>query len=409
MGIFYRLYLVFILGMTGLFASTGTIQEHLVNLNPSVNATDVLPTEVITVTFDKNILSKSIKKHSIKVKQLTPKKLKIQGNVLLQSNNTLAFMPSKPLEKGTYKVKVKPIKLLKEENTEIKPKTSWQKFIAWFCGLFYDDIADCKLCQYFCSTNSTVKTNVIKYTFEVKDNAPKVVMLKTNTTLVELSEHNTTQISVIATYEDNTTENVTQKATYSSDDSAVDVDNGVITTHDEGSAIITVSYANKTTTIKVEVYEMIDGHLLPHEPENPDETLLGVDENNNSVRDEVERWIYKDMPTYHHPEIERVIAMMKGKGHQLSLLNPTNKNDEVHKAIERASDCWSYYSYNRNLPFDASVQKFGNNLRDKSFNTKERLKTYMVYDSTLGGRIYTSVPLRLLNTSYCNQNIDVLP
>jgi len=115
------------------------------------------------------------------------------------------------------------------------------------------------------------------------------------------------------------------------------------------------------------------------------------------------------MPTYHHPEIERVVAMTKAKAHQMSLVDPTNKNDEVHKAIERASDCWSYYDDFKNLPFDAAVQKFGNNLRDKSFNTKERLKTYMDYDYTLKGRVFTSVPLRLLNTSYCDKNIDVLP
>ena len=79
---------------------------------------------------------------------------------------------------------------------------------------------------------------------------------------------------------------------------------------------------------------MIEGHLLPHEPDNPDATLLGVDENENGVRDEVERWIYKEMPTYHHPEIERVVAMTKTKAYQMALIDPTNKDDKVLTAEE---------------------------------------------------------------------------
>ena len=154
---------------------------------------------------------------------------------------------------------------------------------------------------------------------------------------------------------------------------------------------------------------MIEGHLLPHEPDNPDATLLGVDENNNSVRDEVERWIYKDMPTYHHPEIERVVAMTEAKAYQMALIDPTNKDDKVLDASERASDCWSYYADSKTLPFDGAVEKFGNRLRDKQFNTRERLKTYLDYDYTLKGRVFKSIPLRLLNTSYCDKNIDVMP
>jgi hypothetical protein len=155
--------------------------------------------------------------------------------------------------------------------------------------------------------------------------------------------------------------------------------------------------------------ETINGHELPPEPQNPDATLLGVDKNNNGVRDEVERWIYKEMPTYHHPEIERVIAMQKAKAYQMALVDPTNKNDKVLNAITRESDCWSYYSYSKQIPFDDSGIKFNNNLKDKVFNTKERLQTYMDYDYTLKGRVFTSTPLRLLDTSYCDENIDAMP
>jgi len=213
----------------------------------------------------------------------------------------------------------------------------------------------------------------------------------------------------MATYEDNTTEDVTQKALYRSSDSAVDVDKGVIYSNVEGSAIVTIRYGGKSTTVHVEVYEMIEGHLLPHEPQNPDATLLGVDANHNGVRDDVERWIYKEMPTYHHPQIERVVAMQEAKAYQMALIDPANTGDKVRKAEDRAFDCWAYYSLSKDLPFDGAIEKFGNNLRDKQFNTKERLKTYLEYDYSLKGRVFTTTPLRLLDTSYCDQNIDILP
>ena len=206
--------------------------------------------------------------------------------------------------------KVKPIEVQKSEQVEIIPTTIWQKFIAYICSFFCDNLVECPLYQYF--------------------------------------------------------------------------------------------YLHNT-------YETIEGHLLPHEPDNPDDTLLGVDKNTNGVRDDVERWIYKDMPTYHHPETERVIAMTKAKAYQMVLLDPTNQNNKVFKAIDRASDCWAYYSYSKLIPFDDAVVKFGNRLRDKQFNTRKRLKTYLDYDYTLRGTVSTATALRLLNTSYCDKNIDVLP
>ena len=156
---------------------------------------------------------------------------------------------------------------------------------------------------------------------------------------------------------------------------------------------------------------MIDGHLLPHAPQDPDATLLGVDANSNGVRDDVERWIFKEMPTYHHPEIERVVATTQAKAYQMILIDPTNKDDIVYKAIRKASNCWSYYADSRSLPFDDAIEKFSNRLLDKQFNTRERLKTFMDYETTISTKILLTplTPLRLLDTSYCDQNIDILP
>jgi len=405
----YTTIVIFFLSTTFLFANTGTEQTHLQSSIPTPSATDVKTNITPTFVFDKVILKDSVGVNTIQLGQLTPKKDKINGTTSLTDNTTLLFLPSQPLQKGTYDIKVKPIKLLNEKQSSLKSKSTVQEITAWLCGLAYDDISECPLYGLVYDVPKTTTTKPIHYTFEVTQEATKVIALHANTSRIELSEYNTTQLNITATYEDNTSQDITQKASYSSSDGSVDVTQGVVTTNDEGSAIVTVSYADKTIQIKVEVYEMIEGHLLPHEPQDPDATLLGVDDNTNGVRDEVERWIYKEMTTYHHPEIERVIAMQKAKAYQMALVDPTNANDAVRIASTRGTDCWFYYRHNRDLPFDGVVEKFYNNLKDNVFNTRERLKTYMDYDSTLGGRVYTDTPTYLLNTSFCDQNIDILP
>ena len=402
----YKVLLFSVLSIGVLCAGNGLQQKHLQSVTPS--STEVTSKSNFVLTFDKPIREPSVKKRTVVLKQKKPQKQKLSTQVTVL-NNTLTVSPASPLEKGIYVLKVKPIKLTQEGDNALQVKTPWQKFVAWLCGLFYQDISDCPMCKYFCYTSNVTKTKLIKFRFEIKEEMVQVKSLESNVTLVEMSEHNQTRISIIANYEDNTTEDVTQKASYTSSDSSVDVDKGIITSSAEGSATVTISYGGKATTLKVEVYEMIEGHLLPHEPDNPDATLLGVDKNDNGVRDEVERWIYKEMPTYHHPEIERVIAMTSAKAYQMTLKDPTNKDDKVLQAMEKAHNCWMYYEISRDLPMDGTIGNFSNKLKDEVFNTKERLKTYFDYDYTLRGRVFWSADWSKLDTSYCEDNIDVLP
>ena len=67
---------------------------------------------------------------------------------------------------------------------------------------------------------------------------------------------------------------------------------------------------------------VINGHTLPPEPDKAlnDSTLLGIDSNNNGVRDDVERWIYITYKDKHPIHID--IAMQAGciaKRHSLQL------------------------------------------------------------------------------------------
>ena len=398
----YRVVLISLVTIGIVYAGQGLQQKHLVSISPS--STEVTAKSNFVLTFDMPILQTSVKKHTVVLKQKKPQKQKISTQFTV-SDNTFTVSPKSPLDKGIYILKIKPLKLTKKGENTLQVKTSWQKFVAWLCGLFYKDISHCPMCQYFCTTSHVIKTKPIKFRFEIKEEMVQVKTLESNVSVIELSEHNQTTIRVMATYEDNTTEDVTQKATYTSSDSSVDVDKGVISSNAEGSTIVSISYGGKSTTLQVEVYEMIEGHILPHEPDNPDATLLGVDENNNGVRDEVERWIYKDMPTYHHPEIERVVAMQEVKAYQMTLVDPMNKNNEVLHMMDKSGDCWGYYVESRNIPF-THWEEFDDHLKDIQFNTKERLKTYFDYNHNLGAHVVT---LGNVKSDDCDINIDQLP
>ena len=156
--------------------------------------------------------------------------------------------------------------------------------------------------------------------------------------------------------------------------------------------------------------EIVNGHLLPPEPDEElnNATLLGIDSNNNGVRDDVERWIFLEMEIYNgYEKIEQVIAMQEAKANQMALKDPSNSNDKVYEAMNAATDCWVWYDYIKKLPSIGNIDKFSRSLKDKSFNTKERLKTYWQYDATLAGRVFTLT--KTLDTkTQCEVDIDGL-
>ncbi len=393
-----------LIGSLALYAKNHTTFAYISKIEPAPNSKSVDPNASIVFTFDREVVKRSVGKNSITVKRVSSNTEIVEGEIRVEENR-VSFTPYSLLKKGVYSVNLKPLKL--KDRSRENP-TWWQKLLAWLCSLFYENVADSPLCVRVCIPG--IMTKPIHFRFEVEKVSPEVVSLESNISLVKLSENSSTKVKLIAEYDDNSTEDVTQKAKYeSSDENVAKADKGEIFSKSEGSATITAAYADKKIEIAVEVYEKVDGHLLPHEPKDPDATLLGVDANKNGVRDDVERWIYKEMPTYHHPQIERVVAMTEARALQMVLEDPTNKDDLVNKASERASNCYMYYSYSRKLPFDGSSEKFINRLLDKQFNTKERLKTYFEYDYSLAGRVFTSTPLRLLDTTYCDQNIDILP
>ena len=391
-----------------LLANIGLNQKYLQSYQPVPNESNISFNPIFKYKFTKAIDKSSINTYTVTLKQISPMVKVIKGDISIKDNNTLIFKTVQLLDKGEYKIRVKPIDLLVNNSIEIKPKGWFKRFLAWLCSIFYDNVNKCPLCKK-CVVKNVVKSEIIEYNFKIDSSIPKVINLKVTPNKIEISENNNTKIEVVAIFDNNKTQDITNLAQYKINTNSITIKDGILKTTNEDSATITISYGGKVTTLNVEVYEMVDNHLLPHKPKNPDATLLGIDSNGNGVRDDVERWIYKDMPTYYHPKIERVIAMTQARALQMTLIDPTNKDDKVDKNLQRSIDCFWYYIRKKNLPIGAYIDKFNNLLDDKVFNTKERLKVYMQYNQETPAKVYTATPSELVDSSYCDEDIDKLP
>ena len=192
----------------------------------------------------------------------------------------------------------------------------------------------------------------------------------------------------------------------------------------------------------VTVYKIIHSHRLPPEPDPAinNSTLLGVDSNNNGVRDDVERWIYtrydtyipckrvpvtvvipatgkevkgtkkicEDRPVPYH-QIVREIAMQFGRAAQIIIQEP-DKARETVKYMHAAINCNSYFRRSakyRNEPILIDHYIFDNEFKDIQFNTSTRIKAFTKYDITLSGSVFgdTSIDEDRAN---CNFDVDTL-
>jgi hypothetical protein len=138
--------------------------------------------------------------------------------------------------------------------------------------------------------------------------------------------------------------------------------------------------------------ETVNGHTLPPEPDPivNNSTLLGIDSNNNGVRDDVERWIYQTYKDKHPIHID--IAMQAGRAYKKVLETP-ERAKEIYKEVDKAAYCEGYYKYEAkyfNEPTLIHEDIDDRYFRHKIyFNTKERMDAYILYDTLLSGDSYT--------------------
>ncbi len=173
----------------------------------------------------------------------------------------------------------------------------------------------------------------------------------------------------------------------------------------------------------------LDSYLLPPEPdpEINNETLLGIDSNENGVRDDVERYIIIRFSKEEFPKTRTALAMQYAWAKQKVIETPTR---ESIKYIDDAIDC-EYYWYQQKqqaqtqqmyslvktdrraaAKMDSEMTKwqlkyevFGDKgINNKIFNTKERIKQDVAFNTTMNGGFY---PGRSKSIANCQTNINL--
>ena len=157
-------------------------------------------------------------------------------------------------------------------------------------------------------------------------------------------------------------------------------------------------------TFSIVANEIIHGHTLPPKPDKTlnDSTLLGIDSNNNGVRDDVERWIYHTYRDKHPIHVD--ISMQAGRAYKKVLEMP-EKAKEIHDEVNAPIHCnWYYKGYAKYFGEKLLINEEMNPIIfNQYFNTKERNEKYWQYDKLLSGGVYPLPDIEKLKT-YCDFN-----
>jgi len=216
------------------------------------------------------------------------------------------------------------------------------------------------------------------------------ITLESNATTVNVGD--TVQLTLKGTYSDGSSSAVNENITYtiSPTDSA----------EVNGSVQASIDRVN-SNTITLNITWIVNGHVLPPEPDpvENDATLLGVDSNNDGVRDDIERKVYATYPK----AIQRAVMLQAFRAEQKMLADP----DMVDNAkvwtrdVNKFMYCAMYLQIYKNQ--DEMKRKDAELTSEWQFNNKERVKIYMDYNKALSGGIY-SIPNPLLQD--CEFNVE---
>jgi hypothetical protein len=234
------------------------------------------------------------------------------------------------------------------------------------------------------------------------------ITLESNTTTVNVGER--VQLSVMGTYSDGSSNVVDENITYTiTPNNSTEMNGSVLIAKKDANVTVqaTVGGVN-SNSLNLAITWIVNGHVLPPEPDKilNDSTLLGIDVNDNGVRDDVERWIYKEYKDKHPIHID--IGMQIGRGYKLILQTP-EKAKKIHNEVDAGLHCELYYRYcvddvnineKRLISENQSIDnKF---FRKKVyFNTRERV--YIKYDTLLSGDSYT-LPRCKKQKQFCDFN-----
>ena len=147
--------------------------------------------------------------------------------------------------------------------------------------------------------------------------------------------------------------------------------------------------------------QVVNGHALPPEPDLMinNATLGGVDSNDNGVRDDVERYIYKKYPV----KLHQALLMDGAKYFQKIMIESTKHAVELKKEGTKIGDCESFLMgvdkgiYSDNFDYVGFLE-------NNTINTKERVRKYLDYNLALSGGVYGSSPSDW-NRDACSEEI----
>ena len=375
----HRVRLFFLLALLplGLFAASNddlskskeTDQSTVASLLPPPAKSGVSPDSDIKAAFTVPLDEKQVKSNVVRLTKLDGQQKAIAGNVsYLADSKLLRFTPATFLEPGIYEVDIDAIKATKDYQQE--------------------------------------QIKNIMYRFEVAD--VRVQALKVSPEPVEVDVNKSVQLQAIAVYSDGGEKPVAGKASWSSADKTIITvsADGEALGLSEGNTTISASYkgmASVPTTALV--YLEIAGHRLPFEPDPAvnNSTLLGIDSNNNGIRDDVERQIYENYKDKHPVYID--VGLQAAKAWQEILKNPKNAK-ETSISLHAAIDCEAYYANHAkyfNEPILIHEKVTTGDVKNMMLNTKERNDAFWEYDSYLTGSVST-VPWPSEAKQYCDFN-----
>ena len=244
-----------------------------------------------------------------------------------------------------------------------------------------------------CNTNTKTTQEVQHTTTDEPDQEDMmlpVITLESNATTVNVGEM--VQLSVLGTYSDNTSKTVIQGIAYViTPSNSVEVNGTVLTAKKDGNVTLQAKVGNTLSNkVTLNITWVVDGHVLPPEPDPAvnNATLLGVDVNDNGVRDDVERWIYEEYKDKHPIHID--IAMQAGRAYKQVLETP-ERAKAIHDTVVNAPlFCASYYEFEAQFFNDPILvhERIDAPVKSKYFNTKARSDVYWKYDKALSGDSY---------------------
>jgi hypothetical protein len=266
----------------------------------------------------------------------------------------------------------------------------------------------------FTGCNDDDETNFATPTQNTQNNTTQedVTGLKSLTLTIDkttLNKDENTTVKVMASYEDGSSKEITDKVAWVvTPESSVVVTKQILTAKKDNPTRLKAKLGNVlSNSISLDIAWVVNGHMLPPKPDKTlnDSTLLGVDMNGNGVRDDVERWIYETYKDKHPIYID--IAMQYGRAYKL-VLEQYKKAKEIREVVNAPIHCnWYYKGYAQffnELPLVTKI--INSSIFSKYFNTKERKDIYWQYDVLLSGDSYDLPEVEKLKT-YCDFNTSV--